>query len=219
MNILKKAPAMLEELKSYYGYLLEDALLEEIHQVSTLRDIPEGFSLIDIGERIQFMPLILSGVIKVMREDKQGDELLLYFLERGDTCTVSLSCCLGSQKSKIRAIADTPARLVAIPIQKMEEWIGTFQTWRHFVLNSYHDRMMELFETVDSLAFLDMEERLLKYLKDKARVTQDLMLHTTHQDIAYDMHTSRVVISRILKKLEKQGEIQLQRNQIRLLHL
>ena len=163
------------------------------------------------------MPLLISGAIKVLREDNDGDELLLYFLERGDTCAMTLSCCLGQTKSEIRAIAELDTKLVMIPIQKMEEWTGKYRTWRNFVFESYHNRLMEMLETIDNIAFMKMDERLLKYLNDKVVITKQHNLQITHQEIAYDLHTSRVVISRLLKSLEKLKKIKLHRNNIEVL--
>lgn len=210
---------MVEELKRYYGYQFEDALLEEIQQIGTYKQIPEGFTIMDIGDYIKYMPLILSGAIKVIREDDKGDDLLLYFVEQGDTCAMTITCCMGEAKSEIRAVAETDAKLVMIPIQKMQEWMHKYKSWQSFILQSYHERMKELLEAIDSIAFLKMDERLLKYLRDKAMVNRDDLIHTTHQEIALDLHTSRVVISRLLKKLEQDHKIQLQRNNIKLLDL
>ncbi|AOW20112.1 Crp/Fnr family transcriptional regulator [Urechidicola croceus] len=208
---------MIEEIKKNYGHLFEEELLQEINNVGVIKEVPEGFKLIEIGEYIKSMPLLLSGVIKILREDDNGDELLLYFLERGDTCAMTLSCCLGQTKSEIRAIAEVDTKLIMIPIQKMEEWTGKYKTWRNFVFESYHSRLMEMLETIDSIAFLKMDERLLKYLQDKVKVTGDDIIHNTHQEIAYDLHTSRVVISRLLKALENKGVIELHRNNIKVL--
>ncbi|HPF10032.1 MAG TPA: Crp/Fnr family transcriptional regulator [Flavobacteriaceae bacterium] len=205
---------MIQELTQSYGHLFENELLEEINQVGTFKELPEGFKLIEIGEYIKSMPLLISGAIKVLREDQDGDELLLYFLERGDTCAMTLSCCLGQTKSEIRAIAELDTKLVMVPIRKMEEWVGKYRTWRNFVFESYHNRLMEMLEAIDSIAFMKMDERLLKYLHDKVKVTSDIMVHTTHQEIAYELHTSRVVISRLLKNLEKLGKIKIHRNKI-----
>ena len=205
---------MIQELKSSYGYLFESELLEEINQVGTFKEIPEGFILIEIGEYIKSMPLLISGAIKVLREDQEGDELLLYFLERGDTCAMTLNCCLGQTKSEIRAVAELDTKLVMVPIRKMEEWTGKYKTWRNFVFESYYNRIMEMLETIDSIAFLKMDERLLKYLHDKVKVSNNHSIHATHQEIAYELHTSRVVISRLLKNLEKLGKIKLNRNNI-----
>jgi CRP/FNR family transcriptional regulator, anaerobic regulatory protein len=210
---------MIEELIRSYGHIFERELLEEINQVGTFKEIPEGFKLIEIGDYIRSMPLLISGAIKVIREDSEGDELLLYFLERGDTCAMTLSCCIGQTKSEIRAVAELDTKLVMIPIQKMEEWTGKYRSWRNFVFESYHNRLMEMLEAIDSIAFMKMDERLLKYLADKIKVTQDKMVRTTHQEIAYELHTSRVVISRLLKNLENLGKIKLHRNNIEVVNL
>lgn len=205
---------MIEALKQNYGYLFEPPLLEEISRVGQLKKVPEGFQLMDIGEPIKGMPLILEGAIKILREDEKGNELVLYFIERGDTCAMTLSCCVGLAKSEIRAVAETDTVLVMVPVEKMESWMATYKSWRQFILQSYHDRLMEMLDTIDSIAFLKMDERLLRHLRDKAMITHDDVIHTTHQDIARDLNTSRVVISRLLKKLENQGKIQLFRNSI-----
>jgi len=210
---------MLEQLKQHYGYLFEDELIQEINSVGTYKDIPEGFKLIEIGDYIKSMPLLVSGAIKILREDEDGDELILYFIEQGDTCAMTLSCCLGSSKSEIRAIAETDTKLIMIPVAKMEEWLGKYKSWQQFVLQSYHNRMSELLEAIDTIAFLKMDERLFKYLKDKAMVNHNEVIHVTHQQIARDLHTSRVVISRLLKTLEIDGKIELHRNNIKVLDL
>ena len=205
---------MIKELKDNYGHLFEDELLNEIKQVGTFKEVPEGFKMIDIGNYVKAIPLLISGAIKILRQDNDGDELLLYFLEKGDTCAITLSCCLGQTKSEVRAIAETKATLIMVPIQKMEEWSGKYKSWRSFVFESYHHRLNEMLETIDSIAFLKMDERLIKYIKEKARISQDKTIHNTHQEIAYELHTSRVVISRLLKKLENLGKVKLHRNHI-----
>lgn len=208
---------MLEELKQHYGYLFEDELIQEINNVGTYKDISQGFKLIEIGDYIKSMPLLVSGAIKILREDKEGDELILYFIEQGDTCAMTLSCCLGNAKSEIRAIAETDTKLIMVPVSKMEEWLGKYKSWRQFVLQSYHNRMSELLEAIDTIAFLKMDKRLFKYLKDKAMVNHSEVIHVTHQEIASDLHTSRVVISRLLKSLEINGKIELHRNNIKVI--
>ncbi len=210
---------MIEALKRYYGYLFEDELLEEIEKIGVYREVPEGFTLIDIGDYIKNMPLILSGAVKVLREDDKGDDLILYFIEQGDTCAMTITCCMGDTKSEIRAVAETDTKLIMIPVQKMQEWMHKYKSWQSFVLQSYHERMKELLEAIDTIAFLKMDERLLKYLRDKAMVNRDDLIHTTHQEIAHDLHTSRVVVSRLLKKLETDNKIKLQRNNIKIVDL
>jgi CRP/FNR family transcriptional regulator len=210
---------MIDKLQQHYGYLFEPELLQEINSVGTYKDIPEGFKLIDIGDYIKSMPLLVSGAIKILREDENGDELILYFIEQGDTCAMTLSCCLGNTKSEIIAIAETDTKLIMIPVQKMEEWLGKYKSWQKFILKSYHDRMSELLEAIDTIAFLKLDKRLFKYLKDKAMVNHNESIHVTHQEIAQDLHTSRVVISRLLKTLEIDGKIELHRNNIKVIEL
>lgn len=210
---------MLQEVFDAYSFIFEEELLEEISEVGILKKFKENERIIEIGDQVKSMPLLLSGAIKILREDDDGDELLLYFLERGDTCAMTLSCCLGNTKSEIRAVAEIDTSLIMIPIEKMEEWISKYKSWRNFVFESYHSRLSEMLDTIDTIAFLNMDERLLKYLRDKAKINQNELVQITHQQIAYDLHTSRVVISRLLKKLELKGTIELNRNSIKVIDL
>jgi len=210
---------LLEMINEQYGFVFEAPLLKDIAQCGSLKKVAAGQLLIDIGEAITHLPLLLSGAIKIMREDKKGDELLLYFIESGDTCTMSFSCCMGGVRSEIRAVAETDSEIIMIPVSQMDQWMGKYKSWQQFILDNYQARMKELLQTVDTLAFLRMDDRLLKHLQDKAKVNGDDHIHTTHQEIAYDLHTSRVVISRLLKKLEIEGKISLHRNDITVIDL
>ena len=210
---------MIEELKKSYNHLFEDALINEIVQVGTFKEVPAGFKMMEIGSYVKAIPLLVSGVIKILREDTNGDELLLYYLEKGDTCSMTMTCCVGQTKSEIRAVVETDAKLIMIPVQKMEQWTATYTSWRNFVLESYHNRLNEMIHTIDSIAFDNMDQRLLNYLKEKARITQSKVIENTHQEIAYDLHSSRVVVSRLLKKLENIGKIKLHRNYIQIITL
>ncbi|CAM3546494.1 Crp/Fnr family transcriptional regulator [Flavobacterium gelidilacus] len=208
---------MKEELFDSYNYIFEEELLEEISKVGTFRNFKADDYLIEIGDYIKSMPLLLTGAIKILREDDKGDELLLYFLEKGDTCAMTLTCCMGQAKSKIRAVAETDGTLIMIPVEKMEDWLTKYKTWRNFVFDSYNVRLKEMLEAIDTLAFMNLDERLYKYLTDKAKVIGKTEINNTHQEIAYEMHTSRVVISRLLKALEIKGKIKLNRNNIEIL--
>ncbi|SHF94282.1 CRP/FNR family transcriptional regulator, anaerobic regulatory protein [Salegentibacter echinorum] len=210
---------MEAELKNAYHFIFEEELIDEITRIGVLKKVPSGEKIIEIGDYVKMMPLLVEGAIKILREDKDGDELLLYFLERGDTCAMTLSCCLGETKSEIRAVTEKETKLIMVPIEKMEEWTAKYKTWRHFVFESYHTRLSEMLETIDTIAFMNMDERLMRYLQDKAKINQQEIIKVTHQQIAYDLHTSRVVISRLLKKLEGEGKIKLQRNSIEVLEL
>lgn len=207
---------MIDKIKESYGYLFEEELLKEIELYGKIRQFDVNTLIIDVGQKIEFMPLLLEGAIKIMREDDQGDELLLYYLESGDTCAMTLTCCMGNTKSEIRAIAEEPTELIFIPVQKMDEWMVKYKSWRNFVLQSYQSRLGEMLEAIDSLAFMKLDQRLYKYLIDKVKISGSLELEYTHQQIAEELHSSRVVISRLLKQLEKDGKIKILRNKIQM---
>ena len=207
----------MEELTEAYSGILEPQLIEEIADIASITDFRDGDRLIEIGQYIRQMPLLINGAIKILREDRKEGELLLYFLEKGDTCAMTLACCLGDTQSEIRAIAETDGTVAMIPIGKMEEWLGKYKSWRNFVFSSYNKRLTEMLTAIDNLAFMKMDERLLNYLKEKAKVNRSAIIVNTHQEIAYELNTSRVVISRLLKALENEGIIKLNRNTIELL--
>lgn len=196
------------------SYLFEDELLEEIMKIARVKHLETDETIVNIGERIPFLPIILSGAIKVVRENDQGEDLLLYYIESGDTCAMTMQCCVKSSLSEVKAIAIEPSEILMIPLEKMEQWMEKYASWRAYILQSYHYRIQELIETIDAIAFMRLDERLLKYLKDQAKLISNLEIPVTHQQIADDLHSSRVVISRLLKQLETKGEIKLTRNRI-----
>jgi CRP/FNR family transcriptional regulator len=208
---------MTDLLKETYGFVFENQLIEEIAAVSKLHSFKEGDILIDFGDYIKKMPLLIKGAIKILREDFDEGELLLYFIEKGDTCAMTMACCLGQTKSEIRAIAETDGIVIMIPVEKMEEWLGKYKSWRVYVFNSYNNRLKEMLSAIDNLAFMKMDERLLKYILEKSKINATKHIQNTHQEIAFDLHTSRVVVSRLLKALENEGKIKLHRASIELL--
>ncbi len=208
---------MHEKLQDYFSVVFEPELLAEIENNGRLVKLKKGDLLIDVGSVIKEVPLLLEGAIKIVREDKDGDEIVLYFLERGDTCAISFVNCLNNAKSKVRGIAEKDSIAIYVPVKKLEEWMAKYKTWREFVIESYSSRLDEMIEAIDMLAFMKMDERLFKYLSDKVKIMRDPILYTTHYEIAVDLNTSRVVISRLLKQLEKQGKIKLHRNKIEVL--
>ncbi len=208
---------MREKLEKYFSYVFEKELIDEIVQVGIYKKLRENEVLVDLGDKMKGIPLLLEGAIKIVREDKNGDEILLYFLERGDTCASSFASAVSNTKCGIRAIAEKESEIIFLPKEKLDDWMVKYKSWRNFVIESYNIRLNEMMETVDSLAFMRMDERLYKYLTDKAQIMRETSLNTTHQEIAYDMHTSRVVISRLLKQLENESKIKLYRNKIEIL--
>ncbi|MBL1280943.1 MAG: Crp/Fnr family transcriptional regulator [Fluviicola sp.] len=201
-------------IKEQIGFLFEEALLEEIYSVGRIKKVDLGQVIMDPGEEVQFIPFIIEGSLKVSRENVDGDELLLYYIESGDTCAMTLQCCVTKSTSSIKATAMEDSILLTIPMQFMEDWMNRYASWRQYILESYHVRISELMETIDAIAFMRLDERLDKYLKDQAKLLGSLEINHTHQQIAEDLHSSRVVISRLLKQMESKGMIQLKRNKV-----
>lgn len=208
-----------EKLYDKFQYLFEAELINEICENGLLRRYDADEILMDVGDIIAQMPLVISGSIKIMTEDQDGDELLLYYLEFGDTCAVTLNCCTRKTKSTIRAITESPTEILFVPIEKMEEWMVKYKSWRNYVLDSYNTRLNEMLAAIDNIVFHSMEDRLKNYLKDKTWVTKNKVLNVSHADIANDLHSSRVVISRLMKKLEKEGLVRQTRNKVEYLEL
>jgi CRP/FNR family transcriptional regulator len=207
-----------EKLDDYFSSMFEDELIDEIVEVGYIDKLKNGELLIDIGENMTHIPLILNGVVKVIRKEKKGDELALYFLERGDTCAISFVNCLNRTKSLFKAVVEKDAEIIFLPVDKIEPWLVKYKTWRQYIIDSYHFRLIEMVESIDSLAFMKMNERVFKYLNDKVKINKDVNLEITHQEIADDLNTSRVVVTRLLKQLHDEGKIYSSRNKIRVLN-
>ena len=207
---------MKAKLHESFENVFEPKLIEEIVQYGSLVNLKENESLIETGDQITTIPLVLNGIIKILREDDNGDEILLYFLEKGNTCAISLNC-LKSKDSKLKGITETNAEVISIPVKKAEDWLEKYKSWREFLIDSNSRRLDEMIEVIDTLAFMNMDKRLYKYLIDKSKLTKSTSIIATHKDIATDLNTSRVVISRLLKQLENNKKIKLARNKIELL--
>lgn len=204
-------------LQDKFKHILDVSLINEIENIGKIVTFKKDDIIIDINQPLKHIPLLLSGNIKILREDADGNDLLIYFLEAGETCTMSLTCCMGTTKSKIRAVAEKDSTLIMIPVQNMQKWFHNNSSWRNFILQSYQTRFDEMLEAIDSLAFMKMDERLHKHLINKTQLHGTKTIIIKHQDIAEDLHTSRVVISRLLKQLENENKIKLSRNKIEIL--
>jgi len=172
-----------ELLDTSYGEIFEYDLLKEISEIGKTLIFKEGDVIIDYNQFMKSIPLLLSGAIKIMREDYDSGELLLYYLERGDTCAMSMTCCIGDKKSEIRAIGEISGVIMMIPIEKMAEWIKKYNSWMIFVFDSYNNRFNELLNAVDTLAFMDTKDRLLNYLFEKSKIENSLIVNKKHQQI------------------------------------
>ena len=208
-----------EKFHSIYSEVFEEELIDEIMKVSYFDKIKSGNLLIDIGDDMFYIPLLIEGVVKIIRQDKYGEEIVLYFLEPGESCAISFANCINKRKSIFKGIIEKDIEAVFLPVESIDDWLVKFKSWRHFIIDSYHFRLLEMVESIDSLAFLKMSERVLKNLTDKVKINNSIDLDITHQDIANDLNTSRVVITRILKQLHDEEKIYSTRNKIRVLKL
>ncbi len=176
--------------------------------------IAEGEELIRDGQYIKSFPLVIEGTVRVYRLDDDGRELLLYYLNPGEVCAMALTCCMGHIRSNIKAVAESPATVVRVPVPLLDQWMATYRTWKEFVMYAYRRRFDELLETIDGIAFMNMDSRLLKFFTDRYKLTNQTTFTGTHQDIALALNSSREVVSRLLKKLEQQRRIVIGRNKI-----
>jgi CRP/FNR family transcriptional regulator len=214
MMRMLKSENKLQLLQDHLGYVLEAGLIEEMAQVAKVRETATDEIVVNVGDHLQMIPIVIEGSIKISRENDNGEELLLYYIEGGDTCAMSLQCCTRKIDSQIKATSMEPSLLLMFPAEYMEHWLDQYKSWRQYILDSYHTRMLELMESIDAIAFMNLDQRLLKYLFDQAKILGSVEINLTHQKVADDLHSSRVVISRLLKQLEVKGEIKLLRNKI-----
>ena len=195
----------------------DQKLLEEIIFRSSVRKVNKGDIIIDYGSYIKFVPLVVDGLLKIVRENEEGKEVLLYFLTGGNTCAASFSCCMVQKRSEVKAIAEEDTTIITIPLQAADEWMGKYAVWRNFVMNMYDQRLFDMIDTIDKLAFAKLDEKLWQYLEDRSYITgSNVLQDISHQEIASDLNVSREAISRLLKKLEQQGKVTLARNRVTL---
>lgn len=207
----------MQNLSEKLKHLLEPKLIEEIIQDGKLMNFKEGDVIIDYNKNIKFMPLVISGTIRVMRKDEEDREILLYYLSSNESCAMAYTCCMEARKSEIKAIAEDNVEVLAIPHEKLDEWLIKYPSWKSYVFNSFTQRFNELLKSIESIAFHKLDERLVLYLKNKSKITGKSSIQLSHNQIAEEMGTSRVVISRLLKQLENDKKLLLYRNEIKLL--
>lgn len=193
-------------------FITDPHLQNAIEKEAKIMEFDAGQTIIDKGQYIKIIPVILQGSVKVLRTDEEGHELFLYYIEGGETCAISLTCCSTSAPSDIKAVAEEKTIILGVPLRKHEEWTHEYRQWRDFVALTYQTRFQELLLTIDAIAFQKMDERLLGYLITKSKQLRSLELSITHQEIASELGSSREVISRLLKQLEKRKLVELGRN-------
>jgi len=198
-------------------HIFEPKLIQEIREFGTLQNFKEGELIMDYGKYIRMMPIVLKGTVKVYRLDENDNEILLYYLSSSESCSMAYSCCVEAKKSEVKAIAEDDVELVAIPHDKLDNWLCTYTSWKNYIMRGFNERFIELLKSIESIAFHKLDDRLVAYLKEKQRLSGSSVIKASHYLIADELATSRVVISRLLKQLENNKKIILYRNEIKLL--
>ena len=195
----------------------EPALMEEIIANGVIKTIPAGETLMRTGQFIKSTMLVIEGSIKVFRENEDGGEFLMYYLQPGEACALSIICAAKSEASQIMAKTVEETTVLMVPLGMIDKWMLAYKSWYHFVLSTYRNRFDELLTLIDQVAFRNMDERLDFYLKRHAKINNTNTIALSHQQIAEELNSSREVISRLLKKMEQRKMVILHRNAIELI--
>jgi len=198
---------------------IEPELLEHISEFSEVREFQSGEVIVRTGQHLTSAMVVLRGAIKIYREGEEGGEFFLYYLQSGQACAMSMSCLRHQEQSQVMGMAVEDSEVLMIPMAKVNQWVREYKSWQEFVINTYRNRFEEVLEVLDNIAFRGMDERLEFFLKRERQKSKSNILHVSHQSIANDLNTSREVISRLLKKMEQNNVLILQRNQIELIDL
>lgn len=201
-----------QELQVYLPNFTDPKLLQAILDKGQVMHLAPGRVMMEPGQFVKMVPIVLDGSIKIMRMDEDGKELFLYYLDAGETCALSLTCCSASKPSEIKAVVEEKTTIIGIPVAMHEQFSDEFKQWKDFVSNTYQSRFQEMLMALDAVAFKRMDERLMRYIVTKMKQHKTNELNTTHQEIANELGTSREVITRLLKQLEKKKWIELGRN-------
>lgn len=193
------------------------AIREKLTSLGTTRKFGEGDVILNENAYIRAIPIVVSGSIRVMRTDEDNREILLYYIRPGESCIMSFLGGIHQDTSKVRAIADEDTEVLFIPMDKVNELIREYPEWLDFIFRLYHKRFEELLEVVNSVAFKKVDQRLLELLKIKSENAQSKVIQVTHEQLANELGTARVVVSRLLKSMEEEKMLKLGRNKIELL--
>ena len=207
---------MLDPIKKLFPSFSTE-LVKDVDANATIQSLKAGDVIMRTGQYIKNTVLVISGKIKIYREDENGGEFFMYYLQPGQACAISMICATKNAKSQIMAKVVEDVELILIPLPLMDKWMMQHRSWYEFVIDTYRSRFEEVLEVVDSIAFRAMDERLEFFLKRHADACGCKDLKLSHQEIASELNTSREVISRLLKKMEQRGLVNLQRNNIELL--
>lgn len=185
---------------------LEPELVENILQESVSDTFPKNTVLIREGQYLKHLPVIIDGAVRVYSQF-DGKELLLYYIKPRQSCIVSFTAAIYNKPSQIYAVTDAESKIALLPTIKVEEWIAKYPRFNKLFFDLYHQRYLDLLNTINQLVFTTLDQRILRYLDDKAKLTNTDIVLVPHRQIANDLGTAREVVSRVIKKLEKDQKI------------
>ena len=205
------------ELNDIVEFKSSPLIRQKLSEIGFTKTFSEGEIILNDNSYIKAIPIVTNGSIRVMRTDEDGREILLYYIKAGESCNMSFLGGLHQDTSKIKAIAEEESEILFIPVDKVSLLIKEFPEWLDYIFRLYHKRFEELLEVVNAVAFKKMDERLINFIKKKCEMTQKQTLFITHEQIANELGTARVVVSRLLKQMEENGYVKLGRNKITLM--
>jgi CRP/FNR family transcriptional regulator len=205
------------ELNDIIEFKSSPLIRQKLYEFGFAKTFSEGDIILNDNSYIKAIPIVTNGSIRVMRTDEDGREILLYYIKAGESCIMSFLGGLHQDTSKIKAIAEEETEILFIPVDKVSFLIKEFPEWLDYIFRLYHKRFEELLEVVNAVAFKKMDERLINFIKKKCEMTQKQTLFITHEQIANELGTARVVVSRLLKQMEENGYVKLGRNKITLM--
>lgn len=208
----------IEIIQKHFPFFDKD-LQDQIAEVGEVKEFEPGDVLMKTGQNIRSTMLVLSGLIKIFREDDEGNEFFMYYLQPGQACALSMVCAIKQETSQIMAKTVSQTEVIAIPLTYMDQWMANYKSWYHFVVSSYRDRFEDMLQTIDHIAFRNMDERLVFYLKQHQASTGSDMLSISFTEIAQELNSSREVISRLMKKLTEKGMIRQHKSYIEIVNL
>lgn len=202
------------ELDNITEFNSSPEIKEKLAAYGTAKTFSEGEPILNENAYIKAIPIVISGSIRVMRTDEDGREILLYYIIAGESCIMSFLGGMHHDTSKVKAVAEEETEILFIPVDKVSLLIREYPEWLDYIFRLYHKRFEELLEVVNAVAFKKMDERLLNFIKKKCALTQSRTLNVTHEQLANELGTARVVVSRLLKQMEEEGFVKLGRNKI-----
>jgi CRP/FNR family transcriptional regulator, anaerobic regulatory protein len=207
----------MDELNNIDEFSRSSGLVDELRQYGTVKKLRQGDVLLQEKAWISSIPIILKGSIRVYQTDDDYRELLLYYLREGETCIMSVFGVLYRESSKVRAVANEETEVLLVPADKLGYLGERHPEWINYIFRIYHQRYKEMLDVVNAVAFRNMDERLLHYLQQRAGITGNHEIRITHEELANELGTARVVVSRLLKQMESRGLVQLARNRVTLI--